>query len=894
MPDFIKNIPKAVKEIQPMAVAALAGLFCVRFLTLILNLDTQLGELWRPRLEEPAWGGWLIAAIIAAAFYFMQSGFAQISEGLQKRFLIYQASVYLTLALFNNRVDHRTYLYQLFDGRLDSDGLISLLTMDFLFQAPGIFWGLCFFVISLMAARKMQKMAFLPWFWCLPFLFFDYFQNNLIVVFFAATTLAGLAAGRHKCQQSAGRLFLLQGVILGAMIIWLSDNQIIYRASWLSALVLFPVCWLPGLWFIRSCDRSGHTVANRMAWFVPVFSGGLLSQVLFNAPLGKSFFNFWFIFASFSHAAGTLTFLILAVSLSLTARAARKNLQKPVFLASVAVLFFIYSIDAILLYRNGMHFSVAALSWVLSLANPTSLLKTAAAIIDLRVVLFTLALPAVVLVSFYARREQHNGKKPGFSATMTYLTVCSLFSFIGYQSVTDVPAILRDPAGNFLVSVPLPDFIAPPRPAFTELKRTMEELNIPMLPAKARTEHQQLSKNKHNIILVTLESTSNAYLSLFGYEHRTWPELDSLKNRMEIFPFIFAGFPESSNADFSIMSGLHPPDYLFLRQTPVFNHPILVDRLKNAGYTCSMFFSGFIGDTGLSSFYKPREFARLYDAMSLPGITSDEGWVWGVKEHVMIDRIGDLLRQSARQSEQPFFIYYRMIFPHSPFDKISDEPAHFPEDDYFRRSWLGRYKNLLLYQDRQLASLIRMVDTNGLADNTIIVLIGDHGTMLGENGLFGHGWNLSPHLINVPLIIIRPGNQEFRVNASPGSQADIMPTIFDLAGIEPGREYFMQGKSLLQQEPASKTIYLSSLVHRALVEDGHYFLFPIENSANAMVFRLGLNGSQPTFTQLFSWQPQDLSARYRRLRRFQQNQKIFLKHIEAYRNEMLQGSANRH
>ncbi len=888
MPDFIKNLPKLIKEILPLAVTALAGLFCVRFLALVLNLETQLGELWRPRLEEPEWGGWLIAAVVVSAFYYLQRGFSQVSQELQKRFLAYQASAYLTLGLFNNNVANRNYLYQLFDSRLDQEGLISLLTMDFLFQAPGIFWGLCFMAISLMAARKMQKTSFLPWLWCLPFLFFNYFQNNLIVVFFVSTTLAGLAAGWNKCRQSAAGIFALQGAILGAMIIWLGDNQIIYRASWLSAVVLLPVCWLPGFWLIRSCDRYDSIAASRMAWLVPVFSGGLLSQVLFNAPLGKSLFNFWFIFASFSHAAGTLTFLILAVTLSLIAGAARKSLMKPVFLAAITTISVIYMIDAVLLYRNGMHLSFAALSWVWSLANPASLLKTAGAMIDLRIILFTLALPACIFVCHHAGRSGSGVRCGRFSATIAYLAVCSQLSFIGYLAVTDLPLILRDPAGNFLASVPLPDFMAPPRPAFTELKRTMEELKIPLLPAKAQLENKRHTENRPNIILVTLESTANSYLSLFGYDQQTWPELEKLKNRMEIFPFIFAGFPESSNADFSIMSGLYPPDYLFLRQAPEFKHPILVDRLNKEGYTSSMFFSGFIGDTGLSFFYKPRGFARLYDAMSLPGITSDDGWVWGVKENVMIDRIGSLLYQSASQSAQPFFIYYRMIFPHSPFDKISDEPPHFPEDDYFRNSWLGRYKNLLLYQDKQLASLIKMVDKSDMASNTIILLIGDHGTMLGENGVHGHGWNLAPHLINVPLVIIYPKNTEFRVNPNPGSQADIVPTIFDLAGIEPGQEYFMQGRSLLSHEPASKTIYLSSLVHRALVEDGHYFLFPIENSPDAMVFRLDLKGSRPVFNQLFSWQPEDLIARYKRLRRFQRSQTIFLKHIESYRNEMLQ------
>jgi arylsulfatase A-like enzyme len=108
--------------------------------------------------------------------------------------------------------------------------------------------------------------------------------------------------------------------------------------------------------------------------------------------------------------------------------------------------------------------------------------------------------------------------------------------------------------------------------------------------------------------------------------------------------------------------------------------------------------------------------------------------------------------------------------------------------------------------------LIDELKESGLLDNTLVVITADHGEMLGENnGPVGHGWEITPDLANVPLIIMDPGHPGYHINQTIGSQVDLMPTILDTLGIPvpPGQLY--QGASLYSANLNTNRIsYLNS------------------------------------------------------------------------------------
>jgi len=99
--------------------------------------------------------------------------------------------------------------------------------------------------------------------------------------------------------------------------------------------------------------------------------------------------------------------------------------------------------------------------------------------------------------------------------------------------------------------------------------------------------------------------------------------------------------------------------------------------------------------------------------------------------------------------------------------------------------------------DRALANLIRTLKEKDLYDESLIVVMSDHGEMNGRWGLIDKGVYLYPDVVRTPLVVKMPtsmGIQPHTVDA-PVSLLDVAPTLLSVAGVEP--EARMDGQSLL-------------------------------------------------------------------------------------------------
>ncbi|HSS50303.1 MAG TPA: sulfatase-like hydrolase/transferase, partial [Thermoanaerobaculia bacterium] len=95
------------------------------------------------------------------------------------------------------------------------------------------------------------------------------------------------------------------------------------------------------------------------------------------------------------------------------------------------------------------------------------------------------------------------------------------------------------------------------------------------------------------------------------------------------------------------------------------------------------------------------------------------------------------------------------------------------------------YDSGLAYIDQQLSDLLSTLESEGLLENTIVVVTSDHGESLYEHGLVGHS-SLYDQDLEVPLVIAAPvaGARGRRVKAQIRS-VDIAPTLAELAGLAP-------------------------------------------------------------------------------------------------------------
>jgi hypothetical protein len=378
-----------------------------------------------------------------------------------------------------------------------------------------------------------------------------------------------------------------------------------------------------------------------------------------------------------------------------------------------------------------------------------------------------------------------------------------------------------------------------------------------------------------NVLLVFMESSYNQHLSLFGSSEETQPLMAKYKDRMEIFPNFFSNFAGSIHARFASFTSLYPTEdfnSFTLRRVPVKS---IFEVLNENGYSCSIFDSSFFDYTGFRDFLNQRGLDEMYDAESMPGKRTTPPVSWGLREVETLGAIQAQIKRYAAERKR-FFLTYIPAAPHYPYDST---PAQF---NTFKPGQLGDYTplylNALVYMDWVISSIVGQLQQSGLLEHTLVIITNDHGEMLGANGgPIGHGWAITPELVNTPLIIMDPERTGARVNYAFGSQIDLLPTILDRLHIAIPEGQLYQGQSL-DQPPAGRQpwIYLNSYQEYALLID-HQLMIGDRTAARTQCYAITNENTRTIFSEIPAQKTPDIS-----IKRFSEFQENFLRHYSLY------------
>ena len=117
------------------------------------------------------------------------------------------------------------------------------------------------------------------------------------------------------------------------------------------------------------------------------------------------------------------------------------------------------------------------------------------------------------------------------------------------------------------------------------------------------------------------------------------------------------------------------------------------------------------------------------------------------------------------------------------------------------------YYNNLRTLDTQLQRVYEHLVQTGLADRTILVIVGDHGEAFGQHpGVWSHTFGFNEEMFRVPLLFWQPKLIPPQVITFPTSHVDILPTLLDILGF-PDDESRFQGESVLRGTPRRKYIF---------------------------------------------------------------------------------------
>jgi arylsulfatase A-like enzyme len=302
-----------------------------------------------------------------------------------------------------------------------------------------------------------------------------------------------------------------------------------------------------------------------------------------------------------------------------------------------------------------------------------------------------------------------------------------------------------------------------------------------------------------NVIVIVLESVALRWTS-FGGRYDTTPTLKAESAHAMVFDNIYAHVGRSSNSLASILLSVYPKLNFrdFTEEYPLVQRTSLAAVFRERGYRTGFMTSSDLSWAGWDAFLPSRGFADVRDDHALA--CSEEVSSWGVEDRCLVD---GLIEYIAREPGRPFFAMGWTQQTHHPYEPSPGVPmldlldTREPAPDAYD---LDRYLNVLHETDRQLARLFEAVRRASLADDTVIVVVGDHGQAFGyPHDSYLQGRTAYEEDVHVPLLIWWPRRYRTETHAPiVGSHVDIATTIADLTGVPAAADW--QGRSLLDPE----------------------------------------------------------------------------------------------
>ncbi|MBW2464660.1 MAG: sulfatase-like hydrolase/transferase [Deltaproteobacteria bacterium] len=292
-----------------------------------------------------------------------------------------------------------------------------------------------------------------------------------------------------------------------------------------------------------------------------------------------------------------------------------------------------------------------------------------------------------------------------------------------------------------------------------------------------------------NVLLITIDTVRADHFSSYGYERVTTPNIDALAEDGIVFENAWAHAPSTRYSMPAILTGRYPLHVYYdfsIRPWPgllprattlaemLRGRPMRTSAVTNHWYfaRARAMNQGF-DDYDNSNFTLHRQDARL-GPVSSTGSSSKE----------QTDAAIAALEGFAGQR---FFLWVHYYDPHFTYESHS-------EVESFGSTEVDRYDHEILFTDHHVGRLIDALRNEGVYDETVVVVTGDHGEGFGEHGITQHGYHLYAAQTKVPLIMRIPGVVPRRVSTAAG-HVDILPTLANLVGAPPSDE--MMGRSLL-------------------------------------------------------------------------------------------------
>lgn len=381
------------------------------------------------------------------------------------------------------------------------------------------------------------------------------------------------------------------------------------------------------------------------------------------------------------------------------------------------------------------------------------------------------------------------------------------FAFAGQGTLWHV---LKVPEGARLrlQLSPLPDARVKGPPRAYVAQQVTSERHLSPLPRQP--------ERKPDVFIYLIDALRPDHLGCYGYRRATSPEIDAFARDTALYEEAFAAGTWTRSSVATIFTGLYGCVHGAVHETDALAQwPVLLpEMLRGAGYTTRC-----ISGNG--------------------NVTGELGFDQGFDEITFLDRApaswiatAVAKRLAAQHPAKPIFMYLHAVEPHGPLTPGADVMRRFD------RGLKGRYggssasldKISVLHPDltdtdighlvdlydarvfeadQGFGQFIRALKKAGRYDNSLIILLSDHGEAFAEHDTFGHGWSLNRETMRVVLVAKYPESRHAgRQVRQRVSLVDVVPTAIEQVGLRPDLPYPLPGRSLTPERLAeSRRIY---------------------------------------------------------------------------------------
>lgn len=321
-----------------------------------------------------------------------------------------------------------------------------------------------------------------------------------------------------------------------------------------------------------------------------------------------------------------------------------------------------------------------------------------------------------------------------------------------------------------------------------------------------------------NIVLIVVDTLRASRLGCYGYPKPTSPSMDTLAAQGVCLTSCFAPGIPTTPAHTTLYTGLHPITHNVVchggkvdldRKIPVFP-----ELLQNAGYTTA----------AVDNLYDIKPWlARGYEFYINPSFHHKLRLLVSCEE--INARAVPWLKTHAQEK---FFLFLHYWEPHTPYLPPERYRTFYPSDrnpfsseytsfepikrqpfwEMFRDLWFNKlgpvtdaeyiaslYDAEIRHVDDGIAEILQTLDATGLAEDTLVVLTGDHGESMYQHDIFFDHHGLYEDTIHVPLLLRHPTFIPGGRNLNQMVQhLDLAPTLLEAAGVPIPSA--MEGRSL--------------------------------------------------------------------------------------------------